>query len=57
MTEYELLRYHNFGESKYAALGKTYDLKGVELPSDEEMLELTGIANTVLNKHGKYSFL
>ena len=54
VTEYELLRYHNFGESKYAALGKTYDLKGVELPSDEEMLELTGIANTVLNKHGKY---
>ena len=56
VTEYELLRYHNFGESKYAALGKTYDLKGVQPPTDEKMLELTRIANAVLNKHGKYSF-
>lgn len=56
VREYELLRYHNFGESKYAALGRTYDLKGTEPPSDEKMMQLTGIANAVLNKYGKYSF-
>lgn len=56
VKEYELLRYHNFGESKYAALGRTYELKGVQPPSDEKMLELTGIANAVLNKQGKYCF-
>lgn len=56
VKEYELLRYHNFGESKYAALGKTYGLRGVAPPSDEKMKELTAIANAVLNKYGKYSF-
>ena len=56
VKEYELLRYHNFGESKYKALGKEYELKGVEPPTDEEMLRLAGIANDILNKHGKHSF-
>lgn len=56
VNEYELLPYHNFGESKYAALGKTFDLQDVEPPSEEKMLQLTKIANTVLNRHGKYSF-
>lgn len=56
VSEYELLRYHNFGESKYEALGKKYALKGLKPPSDEEMLRLTEIANNILNKYGKYSF-
>lgn len=56
VKEYELLPYHNFGESKYGALGKPYLLKGVQPPSDEKMLELTKLANTILNEHGKYSF-
>lgn len=56
VKEYELLRYHNFGESKYGALGRVYDLKGVQPPSDEKMLELTEIANNILNKYDKYSF-
>ena len=54
--EYELLKYHNLGESKYTALGKEYALKGTEPPTDEKMLELTQIANVILNKRGKYSF-
>ena len=56
VREYELLRYHNFGESKYAALGREYALKGTEPPSDEEMLQLTSVANDVLSEHGKYCF-
>ena len=56
VREYELLRYHNFGESKYAALGREYALKGTEPPSDEEMLKLVSIANDVLNNRGKYCF-
>ena len=56
VKEYELLKYHNFGESKYAALGRSYELKGVEPPTDEEMLELVGLANSILNKNGKYCF-
>lgn len=56
VKEYELLRYHNFGESKYGALGRAYDLKGLQPPSDEKMLKLTEMANNVLNKYGKYSF-
>ena len=56
VKEYELLRYHNFGQSKYGALGLPYGLQGVEPPSEQQMEELTGIANDILNKYGKYSF-
>lgn len=55
-TEYELLVYHNLGESKYDALGKEYSLKGVKPPTDEEMLELVKTANNILNKNGKRCF-
>lgn len=54
--EYELLLYHDLGKSKYAALGKPYELAGVKPPSDERMKELTKTANAVLNRYGKYSF-
>lgn len=56
VKEYELLRYHNFGQSKYGALGREYALADIEPPTDENMLELTKIANAVLGKYGKYSF-
>lgn len=54
--EYELLLYHNLGESKYTALGRTYPLKGVQPPTDEEMLALTKLANSILMPYGKQCF-
>ena len=56
VKEYELLVYHNLGESKYGALGKSYLLKGIKPPTDEEMLTLAQLANGILNKHGKQCF-
>ena len=32
-----LLPYHNFGEAKYAALGRPYLLEGLKAPSEEQM--------------------
>ncbi|MCI8609730.1 MAG: glycyl-radical enzyme activating protein [Firmicutes bacterium] len=56
VREYELLVYHNLGESKYNAMGKPYALKGIKPPSDEQMLGLTKLANNILNPHGKQCF-
>lgn len=56
VTEYELLVYHNLGESKYGALGRTYELKGTEPPTDDAIRELVKLANGILNKHGKHCF-
>lgn len=56
VTEYELLVYHNLGESKYGALGRPYELKGIESPTDDEIRELVKLANCILNKHGKHCF-
>ena len=56
VSEYELLVYHNLGESKYDALGKPYTLKNVKPPSDEEMIALSKLANVILNKSGKQCF-
>lgn len=56
VKEYELLIYHNLGESKYSALGRKYDLKGIEPPSDEKIRELVKLANSILRKHGKRCF-
>ena len=35
-----ILPYHNFGLSKYEALGRNYQLKDLEAPSDEHMQEI-----------------
>lgn len=56
VREYELLVYHNLGESKYASLGKKYELAGVEPPSDEQMRQLVKKANSILQPHGKQCF-
>lgn len=56
VQEYELLAYHNFGESKYAALGIPYELKAVLPPSDEEMVRLVKCANRILRPCGKECF-
>lgn len=56
VTEYELLAYHNLGQPKYTALGRKYELAGLDPPTDEEMRNLIKIANGVLNKSGKVCF-
>ena len=35
-----ILAYHNYGMSKYEALGRNYQLKDLEAPSDEHMQEI-----------------
>lgn len=41
----ELLPYHRFGESKYEAMGRTYQLTGVQSLSDEEIENLKSIVS------------
>lgn len=53
---YELLAYHRLGESKYAALGRPYALRGLEPPSPECMNALRDAANRVLQGTGKTCF-
>lgn len=53
---YELLSYHNLGESKYRALGRSYPLTGVSSPSKEQMDALTAAANRVLEGSQKTCF-
>ena len=53
---YELLPYHNFGESKYKALGMEYGLKDVSAPEDEGVRKLVKSANEILKQHGKTCF-
>ena len=57
VKEYELLPYHNLGESKYKALGRKYELEEVNPPEDEFIRERVKIANKVLKPCGKRMFL
>lgn len=56
VMEYELLAYHNFGQSKYKALGRPYALEDVQSPSDEEMKRLVQCSNQILRHSGKECF-
>lgn len=56
LKEYELLKYHSFGEPKYYSLGRAYELKGVAEPTDEEMNDLVKYANQILKKVDKECF-
>ncbi len=56
VKEYELLAYHNFGESKYKALGRDYALMGAVTPEDGVMRRLVKAANSVLAPYEKECF-
>lgn len=44
LSDYELLPYHQFGESKYHKLGKMYPMSGVIPPDEAKMTRLKQIA-------------
>lgn len=52
VQNYELLKYHRFGEQKYEALGRRYSLKDVNPPTDDKMNLLAGKANISLKGSG-----
>jgi len=56
IRDYELLAYHDLGESKYRALGRDYALSGTETPSKERMFYLADQANEVFRGSGKKCF-
>ncbi|WP_460276998.1 glycerol dehydratase activator DhaB2 [Clostridium sp. CTA-5] len=43
----DLLPYHNYGESKYEAIGKEYLLKELKTPSEEKMRELKSLVENM----------
>ena len=57
VIEYELLAYHNLGESKYNALGRKYHLTGTDTPSKERMFALSEVANKVFEGEKKCFYL
>lgn len=56
VNDYELLPYHNLGESKYIALGRTYELSSIQPPDDESIRERVRAANRILKSSGKECF-
>lgn len=56
IKDYELLAYHDFGKSKYKALGRFYELEAVRTPTDETMHALVRSANQILEPAGKLCF-
>ena len=49
----ELLAYHALGIHKYEMLGRKYELKNVNSPEDEKMLEYVNYMNKILVPEGK----
>lgn len=56
IREYELLAYHQLGANKYLALGRSYELEGLEPPSDGIMRELVKCVNQAFDGTGKTCF-
>ena len=56
VQSYELLPYHNLGESKYKSMGIEYKLRGIEPPSDETMRDLVKRVNEIFTDSGKACF-
>lgn len=56
VKSYELLSYHNLGESKYKSLGREYKLRGTETPSDETMRDLVKKVNEIFANSDKECF-
>lgn len=46
VNELHLLPYHNFGEDKYARLGREYELKGIPLIPDEHIQKLKTVVES-----------
>ncbi len=53
VKEWELLPFHNLGEHKYEAIGKSYDKSAFHKPSAEHMKQLISLANTIMEPAGK----
>ncbi|MBR6159202.1 MAG: glycyl-radical enzyme activating protein, partial [Lachnospiraceae bacterium] len=51
VEEIDLLPYHNFGEGKYAGLGRDYPMKDAKRPSDETMRILSDAARSAGGLH------
>jgi len=49
---YELLPYHRFGASKYAFLGKVYELADFEPPAPESLAQLRAIIDDAFGRRG-----
>ena len=50
VVDYQLLPYHRFGTSKYGFLGRVYELKDFEPPSDEKVARLQGIIDAAFGR-------
>lgn len=57
VKEYELLKYHDLGKSKYRALNRTYPVQDVQPPSEDELKKLVNAANEVLADTDKTCFV
>jgi pyruvate formate lyase activating enzyme len=50
VIDYELLPYHRFGESKYAFLGRVYELEDFRSPAPETLRRLQAIIDEAFGR-------